>query len=184
MPNWFAAIPVELPGDDFASLQRGAPDGLRWFAPEDLHVTIAFFGAFREERLEAVASAIMELPRPDIRVTVGTMLALPSTRRFSAVSLSVADGRGEASAWLKHHHGALMRAAGLPPDPREPVPHITIARPLRQAPPWQRRSILNWMEQRQPPPAVLHLRRLALYRGMEDRTARQFHVLVESVADD
>jgi 2'-5' RNA ligase len=184
MPNWFAAIPVELPGDHFASLRSGAPDGLRWFAPEDLHVTIAFFGAFREERVEEVKSAIMSLPPPDIRVTAGPLLALPSARHFSAVSLSIAGGSGAAAAWLKRHHEELMSAAGLPPDPRESVPHITIARPLRKAPPRQRRTILNWMRQWQPLPAVFHLHRLALYQGMEDRTERQFHILAESSGRD
>ena len=51
--NYFAALPVRVPDGFLDSLKRAAPDALRWFHPEDLHLTLAFFGREDPERIPA-----------------------------------------------------------------------------------------------------------------------------------
>lgn len=49
--NFFAAVPVEVPVAVLRAFREGAPDGLRWFHPDDLHVTLAFFGQENPDRV-------------------------------------------------------------------------------------------------------------------------------------
>lgn len=167
MSNVFAAIPVTLPPAVLAVLRaRFAADApLRWFAPEDLHLTVAFLGRLPAERLGAVAAVLPQLPRPDFAVRLGGLLCLPSPQRCSALALGLQDD------------------AGLEPDPRESLPHLTFARPDRRrlaagsgAKDW---AVLFSRASTPLPDTVIRLDRLALYGWAEDRTRRQFRMLTD-----
>ena len=45
-PNWFVAWPVSGAAEWIAALEKNAPRGHRFLAPEDLHVTLAFLDRF------------------------------------------------------------------------------------------------------------------------------------------
>ncbi|MBX7208133.1 MAG: hypothetical protein K1X78_07475 [Verrucomicrobiaceae bacterium] len=177
MPNYFAAIPVDLPSEAWQALRGAFPAAapLRWFAREDLHLTVAFFGRFEPERLPEVTSVLDALPLPDFLLRTAGLLLLPSVRRCSAVALALDDG-GPLHDYMKQCHAPLMRAAGLEPDTREPLPHFTFARPGNQA-----RRASRWMPNDAVPlPATeIHLHRLAIYGWADDRSARQFKILHE-----
>jgi 2'-5' RNA ligase len=175
--NWFAAIPVTLPVDALAEMQRQAPAGLRWFAPEDLHLTVAFFGRFHEERMPAVIEAAAAIPRFQIIATIGHLRPLPSARRFSALSFDLEQGGAEAVEVMQRHHGSLMTKAGVPQDTRPSLPHITVARPSRSASQTERRAILKWAEAVPPPTVAVTLTEIAIYGWAEDRSLRQFRRL-------
>lgn len=66
-----------------------------------------------------------------------------------------------------------MRAAGLEPDKREPLPHITFARP-------RKRGALRLAEGGiMPRPCAIQMNPLAVYGWADDRNARQFKILHE-----
>jgi 2'-5' RNA ligase len=175
--NWFAAIPVELPGPFLEALRAGAPP-LRWFAPEDIHLTVAFFGRYQSECLEAVRDALRALPAFEIRASLGPLVPLPSPRRFSAVSFELRQGSAEAAEIMRRFHAPLMAAAGLPPETRPAYPHITVARPDRRASAAECYGILEWMRGVPVPAVQVTLREVALYRWADDRRSRQFQRLV------
>lgn len=182
MSNVFAAIPVTLPPAVLAGLRARFPTDapLRWFDPEDLHLTVAFLGRLPAERLGPVTAVLQQLPRPDFEVRLGGLLCLPSPQRCSALALGLQDDAG-LRAYFKRCQAPLRHAAGLEPDPREPLPHLTFARPDRRrlaagsgardwAAPFSRASTPL-------PDTVIRLERLALYGWAEDRTRRQFRIL-------
>jgi 2'-5' RNA ligase len=171
--NWFAAIPVALPRHLLDALRAGAPP-LRWFALDDIHLTMAFFGPYRGECLQAVHTALRSLPRFEIHASLGPLVPLPSVRRFSAVSFELDQGAAETAALMRVVHPPLMAAAGLDPESRPAYPHITIARPSRRASGPERRLILDWLRNVPPPEVTLTLHEVALYRWAEDRRERQF----------
>lgn len=182
MANYFAAIPVELPANTLHGLRESAPREvrLRWFEPEDLHVTVAFFGAFKPERQEAVIETLTALPRPDFRIYLDRLLLLPSPQRFSAIALGSA-ANDALMDYLRASHAPLMTAAAVPPDPREPLPHVTFARPDRKATHRERAQLARWIEPlaESLKPVPIHLHRLAMYGWAEDRNQRQFQILHE-----
>ena len=57
-PNWFIATPI-APGRWFDRVSA-PPSGIRRFHPEDLHATVAFLGAVREEAARAAAEGEIE----------------------------------------------------------------------------------------------------------------------------
>lgn len=184
MSNLFAAIPVSLPPAVLAGLRARFPADapLRWFAPEDLHLTVAFLGRLPADRLGPVAAVLQQLPRPNFAVRLGGLLCLPSPQRCSALALGLQDDAG-LRAYFERCQAPLRRAAGLEPDPREPLPHLTFARPNRRclatgsgARDW---TVLCSRANAPLPDAVIRLERLALYGWAEDRTRRQFRMLTD-----
>ena len=175
--NWFAALSVVIPPEVLEQLRQGAPPGLRWFAPEDVHLTVAFFGRYQAERLPAVVEIVRAVPPFQIQASLGGLKPLPSARRFSALSFELAEGGGEAAALMRQVHHPLMAAAGLAPDSRQAYPHITVARPHRRSSHGERLAILDWCQAVAPPVVGIRLSEIAIYGWAEDRGTRQFRRL-------
>lgn len=175
MPNWFVAAPVPaaswLPG----ALQDLPPE-CRGFQPEDVHMTIAFFGAMPPERRPVVLAVLAAIREQPISIALGPLLALPSPRRVSALSFAVAEGDQAARDLIARHRDGLIAAAGARPDDRPPLAHITVARPIRKHGERGRRAALAWARQVAAPKASMVLDRLALYTWAEDRPVRQFQI--------
>ena len=113
-----------------AAMQTGIA-GARWQEDEQLHLTLRFVGAVERPVAEDVAAALAGVvaPRPTIR--------LAGTGRFDAQ-------RGGAALWAgvspREPVAALHRKidqacvrAGLPPEGRAFLPHVTLARLSRGA---------------------------------------------------
>jgi 2'-5' RNA ligase len=178
--NWFAGWPAHPPAGWLDALKVSAPDGLRWFHPDDLHITLCFFGPFRPaaEREAAVREHLCEIPPPPDSIRLGRLVALPNARHFSAVSCAIADGGAELAALMAAHRDRLALAAGARPESRPPLPHLTIARPVRNAPRWQLRDILRWIHSFPAGGSTLcSLGPVSLYRWAPDRSQRQFCIL-------
>ena len=126
----FAALPVPYEiGQDLVRLQKGVP-GARWRPVENLHITLRFFGEIDERRaedLDAELAAIQIAP---------FTLRLKGTDWFGkADPRSLWLGVDAPDALLRLHEKCdrAARRAGLAPEPRKFVPHMTLAY-LRGAP--------------------------------------------------
>ena len=178
MANWFIALPVraaELP----AGMLESLPAGLRRFHPDDLHLTVAFLGAVSEERARQAwdrAGAITEGP---FVVQLGPPAAFGRPRRPSAFGLELGTGGEEVTRLIATWRDSLLAAAGLEPDPRDARPHLTLGRPPRRGGDVIRARARRWVETREPPPATLHLDRIALYTWNDDRRERLFRIVDE-----
>ena len=175
--HWFAALPVNLPRSWMDTLRQGAPHGLRWYEVEDCHITIAFFGKYRADRLEAVREVLAQMASLDLAVATGGLKLLPSERRFSAIALRLAEEPVALLEFMRQWSTRLAEAAEVAPDPRPPLPHITVARPGRRNSLSEQHVIASWALGWMGPAVKIHLGRVALYRWAEDRSVSQFRIV-------
>lgn len=107
-----------------------AARGLRFVAPETLHLTLRFLGEVEAARVEAAAGALREAAAAaaPFALEVGGAGAFPGPGRPRIVYLSLA-GDLAALAALAAGLEARLVAAGFPPEPRPWRPHLTVARP-------------------------------------------------------
>jgi 2'-5' RNA ligase len=171
--NWFLALKV--PADDwFAERVPAPPAGLRRFAPQDLHLTLAFLGACGEARARRAWELAGAWGLGPTQVRLGPVAPMGGPRRYSALSILLEGGRELIEAEVGRCRGSWLLAAGARPNPRPPRAHVTIARPLRRASVAQRAAGLEWAAGLQLSGISLVLAELALYTWAEDRTERLF----------
>lgn len=125
MPRLFSGI--ELPPDVRAQLEslRQPLPSTRWIAPENLHITLRFFG---------------DVPPPVAREISNNLANIsfdPFTIRLNGLDTFGGDNprvlfatveATEALSELARAHETAARRAGLPPEGRKFKPHITLAR--------------------------------------------------------
>ena len=121
-------------------VQTGLP-GARWLAANGLHLTLAFIGEVDERSRRSIEAALSEVRAAPIPLSLRGLGHFPSegpprvlwagpspVRALSALSIRVRD--------------ALV-SAGLAPERRKPVPHVTLAR-FRRTPP--QGAFRAWLE--------------------------------------
>jgi 2'-5' RNA ligase len=125
MPRLFAGIEIpKLVADRLSIAQSGLP-GARWIYPENYHLTLRFIGDVDG----AVARDFIE--------SLGEIVAAPFDLRLEG--LGSFGGYKPRAIWAgvapSSPLGSLQRAtdraareAGLPPEPRNYMPHVTLAR--------------------------------------------------------
>ena len=100
----------------------------RWARPENLHLTLHFFGGIEQETLEKLKVSVLSVKgcqRP-FQVEVKGLGAFPNLHRPRIIWLGL-EPRGQ----LEQLHRATERClhqAGLTTDPRPYSPHLTIGR--------------------------------------------------------
>lgn len=182
-PNWFVAFPVAADGW-FAPLVQSCPEVCRVFAESDLHLTLAFFGALENEAIARVRAFLPSIQTPRLDFRFDHVLLLPPTKRFSAVCLGLGEGREAVAAVMAEWRDVLAEVAGLPAETRAPLPHVTIARPMRKFKQQAQTAAAAWAEQLQPPTQQLTLTRLALYTWSDQRPRIQFRIDQEQPLTD
>ncbi len=163
-PNWFLALP--LPREAGWALKPSCaalPQGLRCLAAADLHLTLAFLGPCGQEQALAAWEALAELRYPPVLATAGAWRPLGSPGRPSAWGLTLAQGQREVAGLIARGRPAALAAAGLPPERRDPLPHVTLLRPSRREAEQQRRLMAERLAQLPLPQRPAQLEHLALY---------------------
>ena len=131
MPRLFVAV---WPPDDvvraLAAMPRPGVDGLRWTAPERLHVTLRFLGQCDEAE---AATALGWANLPTARAALG-----PRVERLGRGVLMVpAQGLDDLAAAVEAAIGRL----GIPPPDHPFTGHMTVARFKRKPPPGSRPAL-------------------------------------------
>lgn len=179
-PNWFIGLPVD-PGRWFAPLVRLAPDCVRVFHADDIHITVAFLGSCGEPRArlawEHVVEHQQQLLTEVIPATLGGIEPMGNPRRPSALSVLLDQGSRPVAELIGTLRDGAWSAAEARPDRRPPLPHITVARPRRRANGAERRAALRWAREQPKVDASITLDRLALMTWAKDRQLRQFHAI-------
>lgn len=145
-----------------AKLRATAPPqaGLRWTAPEQLHVTVKFLGRVSDAVLAAFGDAVRAVGVEG--ATIGGRLegvsAFPSLARASVLVGALVDPSGGLATIARRFEEAA-RVAGIPPEERAYRPHVTFAR-LR-AP----RNLRPWIEANALNRADVRFGTLTLYRS-------------------
>ena len=126
MPRLFTGL--EIPPDmGFAlSLKRGGLTGARWIDPENYHITLRFIGDVDAQTANDVVDSLDRLSnslRFPVRLThLGSFGGDKPRALFAGVEPS------EALSRLQAAHERVLQRAGLEPDGRKFVPHVTLAR--------------------------------------------------------
>ena len=179
-PSCFAAIPV-VATEPLLALQEELPDVLRPLHPEDLHLTVGYFGridpALHAEILVALATIAFE----SVSTRLHALLPLPHRGHPSALTLTLGPGAGRDSivSLIAEHRPELLELAGRPPDPREPLPHVTFARPRgRKMTDEKRAAILAWSDARGPLGCPVQLSEIVLMRSRPPGGTGPYYELV------
>jgi 2'-5' RNA ligase len=171
-PNWFVALPV--PADGWYALLPAPPPQLRLLHPDDLHLTVAFLGAVEEAKARAAFELANELALGPTEVALGSVEPMGNKRRPSALSVTLRSGREAVARAIEGVRDAMCMRAGAKADARPALPHITIARPMRNASPDQRRAAVAWARAVELGDARVTLRRVALFTWSAERRDRKF----------
>jgi len=163
----------------FAPLVADAPDTVRVFHPDDVHLTVAFLGSCGLERAQAAWASLPDQLPPAFELELAGLVPMGSSRRPSALSLTLNRGHAAAVALLGSLRDRLCDAAGAKRDGRQPKPHITVARPLRKASASQRKQALAWAAAKPALGVSLRVDRIALYGWSADRRIQQFRIVAE-----
>ncbi len=167
--NWFVGLPVAADGW-LEPLMAAAPASLRRVHPADLHVTVAFFGEAGEEAALAAWHVAEGFEHAPVTVRLSGLAPMGNPRRPTALSVLFSDGADAASQLIVALQRPMERAAtGREEPPRPPKPHITVARPARNASASARRQAFAWAENVPPIERVMTLRELALYTALVER---------------
>jgi 2'-5' RNA ligase len=179
-PNWFFAFPLD---GAFVLELPELPGGFRRFHAEDVHLTLAFLGGCGESAaLRALATLderLASLAAAAIDVSLGAVVAMGSSRQYSALSALLEQGREEVTALVASLRDPLADSASVPRDGRAPKPHVTLARPTRRASADDRRAGLQWAARLELGHVRARLDRIALYTWDERRLERLFRVVAE-----
>lgn len=170
--NWFIALAV--PTEAWWQRVPQPPDGVRLFAPEDVHLTIAFLGPCGQVRAEVAFELASEWPAGAIDATLGEIRPMGNPRHPSALSAIVTGGAEEISSAILVVRDGMRQRAGAPIEDRPPLPHVTIARPSRRASRETQRAASAWARSVDLARPRVTLSRLALYTHAEDRALRLF----------
>lgn len=126
MPRLFTG--VEIPADvGFAlSLKRGGLTGARWIDAENYHITLRFIGDVDYQTANEVADSLDRLSnsmRFSVRLThLGTFGGDKPRALYAGVEPS------ESLTRLQAAQERVLQRAGLEPEGRKFVPHVTLAR--------------------------------------------------------
>lgn len=134
MPRLFTGL--ELPSEArlALSLKRGGLSGARWIDPENYHITLRFIGDVDNRTANEIAHALDMLEgSPAFPITLDHLGAFGGDKPralYAGLAPSAPLARLQAA------HERVLQRAGLPPDGRRFVPHVTLAR-LRGTSPFE-----------------------------------------------
>lgn len=126
MPRLFTSLEIP-PEIGFAlSLKRGGLTGARWIDPENYHITMRFIGDVDGQTAGDVADSLDRLSnslRFPVRLThLGSFGGDKPRALFAAVEPS------EPLLRLQAAQERVLQRAGIEPEGRKFVPHVTLAR--------------------------------------------------------
>ena len=125
MPRLFSGI--EIPKDlhaDLGRLQTGL-EGARWIEPHDFHITLRFVGEIDDHIADEFAYFLSAIEFAPLELTLVGMGAFGG-KRPNAVWVGISPN--PALDHLHHAHEMAAQKAGLKPETRKFMPHLTLAR--------------------------------------------------------
>ncbi|WP_199555902.1 RNA 2',3'-cyclic phosphodiesterase [Sandaracinobacteroides hominis] len=125
-------------------------EGARWLNDNQLHLTLAFLGEVDRHGAEATLEALESVPFAPLDLKLGQLGSFDSTGPGRTSALWVGVEPADALTDLATSVRTACRRAGLAPDARRFVPHITLARFSGAGA--SRETLRPWLETATPPP--------------------------------
>ncbi len=166
-PSYFVGFPFPYAGA-LGGLAP-APPRVRLFDPADLHLTLAFFGRSGVDLARAGFAAVDASAMEPVEVTLGGARLLGNPRHPTAIARVLGVGADVLGRYVGAHRDRALGAAGLGPEKRDPLPHLTIARIQRRATSADRVRAVAWLKTVAPSEARFAIDRVALYTWSDER---------------
>lgn len=125
MPRLFTALELPESACVRLSLLRGEIGGARWTQPENMHLTLRFFGDVDDRMADELADHLDGVGADPVTIEVagtGTFGGQSETIIYAAVQTT------PALTSLQKTHERIARLLGLPPPAYPFKPHVTLAR--------------------------------------------------------
>ena len=118
------AVPPQI-AEEVTALFSGL-DGARWAEPGDLHITLRFIGDIDERVADDVADELWDVEGRPFQLRLEGVGQFSKGHMLHTVYAAVS--KSAALLQLQRRNEAAARRAGLDPEPRKFLPHVTIAR--------------------------------------------------------
>jgi 2'-5' RNA ligase len=125
MPRLFSAFRISQEAEDWLSGLELEMYGARWINREDYHVTIRFFGDVDRHAASDIAAGLSAARQVSFTTAVTGLACYGGDRPRNLVASIEA---GSALDDLHRTHERVALTAGLQPERRKYLPHVTIAR--------------------------------------------------------
>ena len=125
MSRLFSAIEIPANIAQRLSMLRSGVTGARWIDPENYHLTLRFIGDVDGPTARDFAQALHEIEMPPF------MLRLDGLGSFGGRkpgTIFAQPAPSEPLEALRRAHDRAAREAGIPPEGRNYMPHVTLAR--------------------------------------------------------
>jgi 2'-5' RNA ligase len=126
LPRLFTGLEVPHDVQLALSFKRGGLSGARWIDAENYHITLCFIGDVDNQTANEVSYELDRLTNSDgfaIRLShLGTFGGDKPRALYAGVENNTALQRLQAA------HERVLRRAGVPPEGRKFVPHVSLAR--------------------------------------------------------
>jgi RNA 2',3'-cyclic 3'-phosphodiesterase len=134
MPRLFVGLEIPTGIGERLSFFRGGLPGARWISPENYHLTLRFIGDIDGGVAREVDAALAEAPvRDPVEISFERLDSFGGDRPHALIA-KVEPTR--ALLDMQAEVERVVRRAGLPPEKRKFIPHVTIAR-LRNSHPME-----------------------------------------------
>lgn len=125
MPRLFSGLEIpETIGHRLHMLRTGL-SGARWIDPANYHLTLRFAGDIDGGTARDFAANLADIQMPPFQLRLD---GLGSFGGKKPRSLWAAVAPSDALRSLQRAHEHAARKAGMPPEPRNFTPHVTVAR--------------------------------------------------------
>lgn len=126
MPRLFTGIEIpEEQRDDLRRLRQPLPGSSRWVEPDNLHLTLRFFGDIDNRKASELIEQLDGISVDAFEIRLSSLGAFGGNEPRS---LWAGVEAGPELETLARANERAARAIGLPPDPRPFKPHVTLAR--------------------------------------------------------
>jgi RNA 2',3'-cyclic 3'-phosphodiesterase len=125
MPRLFTGLEIPAAVAHRLALVRAGLSGARWIDPENYHLTLRFLGDVDGTTARDFAHSLGDIVASPFELRLDTLASFGG-RKPRAIFANVAASSTLES--LQRAHERAARAAGLPPEPRNYTPHVTVAR--------------------------------------------------------
>jgi 2'-5' RNA ligase len=127
-------IALDLPGSLRQQIERVQEalkrEGLvaRWVKPDNIHLTLHFFGDIATDRIESIREAMVETAaHTPLRLSARGIGVFPGIRKARVIWLGV-NGEREALLALQQRLAGALERAGFAPERRPFKAHLTLGR--------------------------------------------------------
>jgi 2'-5' RNA ligase len=125
MPRLFTALELSPQAEAALGQTRGGLFGARWIDPENYHITLRFIGDVDTRTTDEIADHLRRVERPVVRIAFEGLGWFGGDRPRAIVARVKYN---PALADLQSDHERRLRRLGLPPETRNFIPHVTLAR--------------------------------------------------------